>query len=224
MIPSVDVSVVAVSCLDTGSLGATLFCETWLSRQQHISYHRSGGGRVQRTTAVFRPRDHIKHSLATSLAIHESPFNNIVCNSKGSLYFGSSSKSKQLPTENPTRSVEATSKLPLWLHNLSLEDCILDDVLAVIREDSRKPDALSSTILDNFGVSRRRWDVKVAISCCPLHVIQAPRVFFPVHHHIGRIFVSTNMADKVDSHTAWPLIIKVPEETQRPQMPLQFFP
>jgi hypothetical protein len=78
MIPSVVVSVVAVGCLDTGSLGATLFCETRLSRQLHISYHQCGGERVQRTTAVFRLRDHIKLSLATSLAIHESPFNNII--------------------------------------------------------------------------------------------------------------------------------------------------
>lgn len=172
------------------------------------------GGRVQRTTAVFRLRDHIKHSLATSLAIERISNLITLCAQRIFLWFGSSSDSKWLlPTENSTRSVETTSKLSLWLNHLSLEDCELDDVLTVLGENSRKPDALRSTIFNNFSASRGRWNVKIAISGHPIDVIQSPRVFFPVHHHVGRILVSTNMADKIDPHTAWPLIIQVAEET-----------
>lgn len=77
------------------------------------------------------------------------------------------------------------------MHNLSLENRILDNSLTVLRSHSRQPN----------------------------HLLLAP----PVHEHISRELMSTDMRNKIDPHTTGSFIIEVAIQSAWSQMSLHLF-
>ena len=120
------------------------------------------------------------------------------------------------PANQPFHPIEAPSKLTLRLDHLTLQHRVPDDILAICRPNPRQPNALrclpqqSVSAFATMGISpvsvqTRRW-------------IIAPTI----DHHVGRVSMSSDVADKIDAHAAGTLVAEIAIETQRPEMALEF--
>lgn len=107
-----------------------------------------------------------------------------------------------LPADQTSFSVEPSSKLCPWLHDLPLQDCVPDNILTIFWPHPRQPNALGSALVR--GIYRR------GLSNLSFRCLVPVEVSSPVHNHVRRIFVSSDMIDKVDTNAPGPLIIQVP--------------
>ena len=143
-----------------------------------------------------------------------------------------------LPTCESLRPIEPSSQLSLRLHDLALQDGVLDDPLAILRPYSRKPDALSSLfLLPTFNFSLQTHSVlstfctdgPVPILYFSIRISNHISNVFPltnrvpasVNHDIGREFMASDMTDEAYADPAWPLIMHISIQSQRPEMPLK---
>lgn len=101
-----------------------------------------------------------------------------------------------LPAGQLSRAIKASSKLLPRLDNLALKNGIANQILTVLRLDPGQPYALSGLIQ---GLAVRGQTSSVDQDVC-------------------RVFVATNVIDKVDADASWTLIIKVASQTQRSQV------
>ena len=143
-----------------------------------------------------------------------------------------------LPTCESIGSVEPSSQLSLRLHDLALQDGVLDDPLTILRPYSRKPDALSSLfLLPSFNFPLHTHSVlftfctdspvpilhfSIRISNHISNVFSLTNcVAAPVNHDIGRELMASDMTDEIDADPAWPLIMHISIQPQRPEMALK---
>ena len=85
-----------------------------------------------------------------------------------------------LPAHNTLLSIETSSQLTVRLDDLALQNSVLDDILAVLWSDSRKP----------YTLRRLAVVPRLAVNLA----IDRPRsIGSSIDHHVGAVFVAADV-------------------------------
>lgn len=157
------------------------------------------------------------------------------------------------PAHQAFPAIEAAAQLALGLHDLALQDRILDDVLAVLGPDAGQPHTLrgADVVVVCLRLRLRVPSVPLAAPVlahdgrlllllllpdlldlhvlarpqfAPCHGVEPERVGTAVHHHVGRVLVPAHVVDEVHPHAARSLVVEIAVQAQGSQVPLQLLP